>query len=87
MTNASDPLAAELAAIRERERLSREQGHLRSLEDTGRLLAAVEAVLELHQLMVLDGPVTVCDYCMGHPVWPCPTREAITRALTGGTDA
>jgi hypothetical protein len=49
------------------------------------LLAAVEAVLELHR--PLDrGTGTQCQGCATHVTytpWPCPTYQAITAALTG----
>jgi hypothetical protein len=76
------PLAAALAAIRERERLSREQGHLRSLEDIQRLLKAVEAVRAIHRP---DGEMCVdaiwCACCGIEIDWPCPTLAAVEREL------
>ena len=58
-----------------------------SADDVPVLLAAVEAVLERHRDE--DG---ICDECLDfeygdvYPVrWPCPTVQAITTALSGGT--
>jgi hypothetical protein len=53
--------------------------------DSPRLLAAIEAVLELHQ--PLDrGTGAQCQGCATHVTftrWPCPTYEAISAALLG----
>jgi hypothetical protein len=96
----ADALAAELAAIRER--LAACKGGLSSDlcvyfasgEDVPRLLAAVEAALEVHAPTALhrpseaDGP-RICRACVDpaddtlFAPWPCPTVQAITRALLG----
>jgi hypothetical protein len=50
-----------------------------------RLVAAVEAVLELHQ-PVDRGAGAQCKGCATHVTftwWPCPIVQAITTALTG----
>lgn len=49
-----------------------------------RLLAAVEAVLAIHRPgfeMCVDA--LWCQHCGVQSDWPCPTVQAITRALTG----
>jgi hypothetical protein len=79
----TDRLTAELAAIRERERLSREQGHLRSLEDIQHLIAAVEAVLEVHRPEPKFRAPARKQCRLDRFDWPCPTVAAIIAALTG----
>jgi hypothetical protein len=59
--------------------------------DVERLLAAVDAVLELHQMEpgMFPPQCTVCvngDNDFGDlmaEIWPCPTVRAISRALLG----
>lgn len=63
----ADPLAAELAAIRERLAACKEGlspdlcVYFRSGEDVPRLLAAVEAALEVHALTALHRHTEPCD--------------------------
>jgi hypothetical protein len=90
----ADDLAAPLAEIEERARLAKAWGLLKprvvaeSALDVPRLLAALEAVLELHQRIpdqrgIADGPPRppICSGC--RIAWPCQEYEAITAALTG----
>jgi len=88
-TAAPDPLAAELAAIRERARPSRLATSVGTPPNTAvdalRLADAVERVLERHVRAVLDAspPFPYCQTCSGHPAWPCPEVAAISAALLG----
>ncbi len=92
----TDPVTAELAAIRERQ----ETGDLREFahKDSPRLLAALKAVLEYHQPRPLTAqeciswkperqPVLVCIGCRddaGETVeWPCPEYADISATLLG----
>lgn len=69
-----------------------------SAVDVSRLVAALEAVLELHQPEMFDGrdadgqefssrECVTCDNGGLRDNWPCGTVLAITRALKGDTDA
>lgn len=65
------------------------------LTDSERLLAALDAVLALHVQATTwgaglrNGRFDYCSTCSGHPAWPCPELQAISRALLaeGDTDA
>jgi len=93
-----DPLSA-LEAIRERVEQVRQAGAIVtsvvantvSMDDAPRLLAAIDAALSHHTEAVIEDcrpPFRYCSRCSGHPKWPCPEVQAITRELTreGGTD-
>jgi hypothetical protein len=78
-------LTATLDAYRERD-AAVAMGELRDPQDVPRLLAAVEAVLGLHVSAATcrdDGSMafTCCSRCSGHPAWPCPEVQAISKAL------
>jgi len=63
--------------------------YIDSADDVPRLLAALDAVLKLHTEAVIEckpRPFHYCSRCSGHPAWPCPTVQAITRELTGGRE-
>jgi hypothetical protein len=87
MTNALDP-AAYLGEVRERlDDLGYTEepgGVMTSGLDAARLLAAVEAVLKVHQgrsFGECEGCREDCEYCEGEHPWPCPTVQAVTIAL------
>ena len=95
---AEDQAAAVLAAIRERSRWKSSAAGLvgpgatavGSAEDVPRLLRAVEAALNLHQVSDDSGCEPHCVACTAAVRWAvlvppdrCLTREAITAALTG----
>jgi hypothetical protein len=64
---------------------ARDWACINSAADVPRLLAAVEAALDLHQ-PVDRGTGAQCKGCATHVTftrWPCPTVAAITAALTG----
>jgi hypothetical protein len=92
-----DPLAAELAAIRERGYRKVAGAQCARLSDAAagdmpRLVAAVEAAAGRHVRAVIDArpPFPYCKTCSGRPAWPCPEVAAISAALLGqdgATDA
>lgn len=57
-------------------------------EDAAALLAAVQAVLDLHPEMAFGPGVTICSVCRDSMrrviVYPCPTVRAVTAALGEG---
>jgi hypothetical protein len=56
------------------------------LPDVTHLLTAVDEVLKLHVAAVIEDarpPFRYCSRCSGHPAWPCPEVQAISRALLG----
>jgi hypothetical protein len=86
------PLAAELAAIKERhEELRSRYGHVGGLlvlakvqMDVPRLLAAVEALQDAllrHQHKLTDRRGDCCAGCLSD--WPCPDSDVAARALLG----
>ncbi len=92
MADAPNPLAAELAAIRENlviiaelERAGGYEEPTRTLVHGQRLLAAVEAALARHQPMrsALRQKQTICGGCTYATEWPCPEYTAIAAALLG----
>jgi hypothetical protein len=87
-----DPLTASLDEIRERNARAEGRDGDAALwigamarivgEDVPRLLAALDAVLAAHcEANDAPGHCWECGFKL-----PCPTLQAITRALTGGTD-
>jgi hypothetical protein len=81
-------LTATLEAYRKRD-AAVAMGEVRDPQDVPRLLAAIEAVLALHvQAMTHndDGETIFryCARCSGHPAWPCPEVQAISKALEVG---
>lgn len=58
-------------------------------EDVDRLLAAIEAVLELHQPYITRSAWQTCNECWNSGIaeveYPCPTVTAIHRALEEGS--
>jgi hypothetical protein len=84
---ADDPVAAYLAGVRRRSRWRSNADEIAapgataidSARDIPPLLAAVGAVLALHRRDHRKVPLCEsCDYR-----WPCPTAQAVSRALLG----
>jgi hypothetical protein len=78
-------LTATLDAYRKRDSAVA-MGELRDPQDVPRLLAAIEAAPGLHVSATSsldDGSMacTYCSRCSGHPAWPCPEVQAISKAL------
>jgi hypothetical protein len=79
-----DQLTAHLAGVRE----DWDNIGGKPVRHVGRLLAAVEAVLAEHQPADRGRVMNCCAGCEAADVsgcqeWPCPTVEAISRALLG----
>lgn len=85
----TDPVAAQIGYLRacvEAAQVTPEAFDLDVLmPNLGRALTALDEVLKLHVPETVDGirPFRCCSYCSGRPAWPCPTVQAISRALLG----